>query len=82
MISLKNSKYAISPEVIIELCERLNIQIPYGPPKPFHLPEISKIEPDPPEVQAQMDILHERYVCFTCEIDKNNIVHIIEAEED
>lgn len=79
---MKNSEYAISPEVIIELCERLNIQIPYGPPAPFRLPEIPQIEPDPPEVQAQMDILHERYVCFTCEIDKNNIVHIIEAEED
>lgn len=79
---MKNSEYTISPEVVIELCERLNIQIPYGPPEPFHLPEKPKIKPYSPEVQAQMDTLQERYVCFTCYVDKNNIVHIIDAEEN
>ena len=78
---MKNSKYTIDPIVIADLCERLNIQIPYGPPEPFHLPEKPKIEPYSPEVQAQMDILQERYVCYSCYVDKNNVIHIIDAEE-
>lgn len=79
---MNNSKYTIDPIAIAELFERLNVQIPYGPYEPFRIPEIPKFEPYPPEVQAQMDILHERYVSYSCYVDENNIVHIIDAEEE